>query len=325
MTPPRDLSPFLDGLPLDFVALEDARAFARDLASGPDVHARLEDLLMCFVHFTKETTPTTPGQTEALHVFRFAVSGLWAFLEGQDMAHGWATLARARLWAVNKCQQASTALPLEHVEALHHAFSNPHLLPAWGHAARQGQQEREAGHLAAWWAVSHLLEAAPTLEDGEAEDLTAATLEALAPGLASRFPLPPLKISTGQPEAVPVSSSPDVARALEMIQEGTAGMKEAQDEAPHLFDEVPGLSDFVPTVQHLEVLEGGRVRLEIEGGEGYEVRREDCTFLPLPAGAVLTVFPGTPDAVTLRLEQPEARQVFDLLGFSADWVNLNLN
>lgn len=181
MTPPRDLSPFLDGLPLDFVALEDARAFARNLPTGEDVHARLEDLLMCFVHFTKETTSITPGQAEALHVLPFAVSGLWAFLEGQDMAHGWATLARVKKWVMQKAATASGQLPRQQVKALMYALNRPHLLPAWGREVRQAGQEKEAGRLAAWLTFSHLLEAAPTLEDGEAEDLTAATLEALAP------------------------------------------------------------------------------------------------------------------------------------------------
>lgn len=287
MTTPRDLTPFLDGLPLDFLALEDARAFARDLPTGEAVHARLEDFLMCFVHFTKTTTATTPGQVEALHVFRFAVSGLWALLEGQDMAAGWGTLARARLWAVGKYSESTAYLPFDTVQALHLAINGPHLLPAWGKRARQDGHEKEAGRAAAWLAVAHLLEAAPRLEDGEAEELTAATLEALAPGLSARFPLPPLTISTGQPAAS--SSSP----------EG-----------------VPGLSDFVPTVQSVAALEGGRVRLEVQGGEGYEVRREDCTYTPLPdSGALLMVFVGTPDAAPLRLPPEEARQVFDLLAF----------
>lgn len=314
MTTPRDLTPYLDGLPLDFLALEDARAFARDLPTGEALHARLEDLLMCFVHFTKTTTATTPGQVEALHVFRFAVSGLWALLEGQDMAAGWGTLARARLWAVAKYQTATCALPMPRVEALHLAMQNPHLLPAWGQRARQDGHEEEAGRAAAWLAVARLLEAAPRLEDGEAEELTAATLEALAPGLPARFPLPPLTISTGQPAAS--SSSPEVGRALAMITEGLEGMREAQATAPGFFEPVPGLSDFVPTVQNVAALEGGRVRLEVQGGEGYEVRRQDCTYTPLPdGGAFLMVFVGTPDAAPLRLAPDHARQVFDLLAF----------
>lgn len=225
---------------------------------------------MCFVHFVKHApTVPTPGQVEALSVFRFAVSGLWALLEGQDMGHGWGTLARAYRWAMRKTASASQEVTRQQVQDLTHALNNPHLLPGWGHEVRQAGQEKEAGHFAAWLTVSHLLETAPHLQDGSAEDLTAAMLEALAPGLTSRFDPPALHFTTGQPGEVPASSpSPGVVDALSMIQEGAALMRENQAE-------VPGVRDFTLTVQSVQALPGGRARLEVPGGEGYEVSRAE--------------------------------------------------
>lgn len=182
MTTPRDLTPFLHGLSPDPAAMTDARAFAFMLPDAGRVTGRLEDLVMTFAHFAQDQTgPALQGaHTEARRVLSFAASGLYALLkDAQCPGDGWAILAHARLWAVDKCQRATEALPLEAVEALHLAFSNPHTLPGW--AASQGRSV-DAGRLAAWWAVSHLLEAAPRLEDGEGEELTCAMLEALHDG-----------------------------------------------------------------------------------------------------------------------------------------------
>lgn len=280
MTPPRDLTPFLYGLTPDPAAMTDARAFAFMLPEEGRVSGSLEALLMCFAHFVKDHAgPRLPGgHSEALNVFSFAASGLYALLEDAQRSRegGWATLTRARLWAVDRRQQAAAHLAGEDVEALRLALASPHRLPAW---AQQTGRTVDAGHLAAWGAVSHLLEAAPTLEDGEAEELTAALLSALAvptpPGDDLPFPAP-------LPRRVPS----------------------------------------VYEAQHVEALPGGRVRVCMGGGEDYEAGRADCTLTPLPdGGAFLTVFPGTPDAVTVRLSPADARQVrqvFELPGEGED-------
>lgn len=184
MTPPRDLTPFLHGLTPDPDAMTDARAFAFMLPDATRVAGRLEDLVMCFAHFAQDQRgPALQGaHTSARHVLAVAASGLYALLEDAQrpgQGDGWATLAHARLWAVDNCQRASAELSGEAVDALPLAFSNPHTLPAW--AAGQGRSV-DAGRLAAWWAVSHLLEAVAHLEDGEAEDLTCTVLEALHGG-----------------------------------------------------------------------------------------------------------------------------------------------
>ncbi|GHF32338.1 hypothetical protein HNQ07_000421 [Deinococcus metalli] len=181
MTPLRDLTPFLHGLTLNGDAMTDARAFAFMLPNAERVAGRLEDLLQCFASFAQDQAgPRLPGaHAAAVDVLTFAASGLYASLDDAQRAgqwDAWATLARVRLWAVDRCQQASTVLSADAVEALHLALATPHTLPAW--AAGQVYSV-EAGHLAAWGAVSHLLETAPSLEDGEAEDLTSAVLGAL--------------------------------------------------------------------------------------------------------------------------------------------------
>lgn len=281
MTKRPDLTPHLHGLTPDPDAMTDARAFALMLPTAPRLAARLEDLLMTFAHFAQEASgPRLPGgHAEALNVFTFAASGLLAFLE-DGHTDPWATLARARLWAVDKCQQATGALPLEAVEGLHRAMTNPHTLPAWADQQRQTGREAEAGRLAAWWAVSHVLEAAPSLEDGEAEDLTAATLHALARPTPAPTPRPDLFAAFVEDSHGLPSLSPFAAPAVHTAQYVT-----------------PGLT-------------ARRVTVHMGGGEDYEVSREDCALTPLPDGAAfLAVKVGTPDAVTVRLTPEDARTV----------------
>lgn len=173
---------FLHGLTPDPDAVTDARAFTLMLPEARHVRARLEDLISCCAYFVQRHAgprPSGTAHTEALHVLTFAASGLWAFLEDAPTADPWATLTRARLWAVERCQRHTAHLTRQEVEALHVAFNHPHTLPAWAAQVRQAGRDVEGGRLAAWWAVSHLLEALPHLEDGEAEDLTDAVLKAL--------------------------------------------------------------------------------------------------------------------------------------------------
>lgn len=271
----RDLTPFLHGLTPDPDAMTDARAFAFMLPDATRLSGRLEDLVMCFAHFAQDQAGPAlqSAQTEARRVLSVAASGLYALLEDAQrpgQGDAWATLAHARLWAVDQCQRASAALSLEAVEALHMAFSNPHTLLAW--ATAQGRTV-DAGRLAAWWAVLHLLEAAPHLEDGEADDLTCAMLDALQAG--------------PQPHA----------RAAHM---------------PAVFDQVPA----VHIAQYVEHVGAGLVCVSLGGGEDYTLTRTDCTLTPLPDGeGFLHVYPGTPDALTVRLEQDEVRTVCAALGF----------
>lgn len=286
MTDSRDLTPFLYGLTPDPDAMTDARAFSLMLPEGGRVAGRLEDLLMCFAFFVKDNAgPRLPGgHAEALNVFAFALSGLYALLEDgqQHREDGWATLARARLWALDKCQRASTALTPEEVEGLHLALSNPDRLPPWAAQVRQTERATAAGRLAGWGAVSHLLETAHSLEDGDAEELTAHVLGALAdPASIAQLP-----------------SSPD--------------------DLPFP-DPLPGHLPTVYEAQHVEDLPGGRVRVCMGGGEDYDVGREDVTFTPLPDGAAfLAIWQGTPDAVTVRLSPSDARQVRQALGLSGE-------
>ena len=200
MTKRPDLTPYLCGLTPDPDAMTDARAFALMLPTAPRLAARLEDLLMTFAHFVQEASgPRLPGgHTEALNVFTFAASGLLAFLE-DGHTDPWATLARARLWAVDKCQQATGALPVTDVALLHAAFADQ-LLPGWVNEARQSGHEAEAGRLAAWYTVARLLEAVPSLEDGEAEDLIFTVLEAFdtAPPRPDLFAGPLPAVQTAQ-------------------------------------------------------------------------------------------------------------------------------
>ena len=171
---------------------------------------------------------------------------------------------------MDKCQRATEALPLESVEALPLAFSNPHTLPGWAASQRRSV---DAGRLAAWWAVSHLLEAAPRLEDDEGEELTCAMLGALQDG-----PQP-------------------YARAAHMAA---------------VFDQVPA----VHIAQYVKDLGLGRVRVSLGRGEDYTVTRADCALTPLPDGeGFLHLRPGTPDALTVRLEADEVRTICAALGF----------
>ncbi|OLV16366.1 hypothetical protein [Deinococcus marmoris] len=270
---------FLNGLTPDQAAVTDARAYARMLPTAGRVAGRIEDLCHCFSSFAADVAgPRLPSaHATALNVLAYAASGLYALLEDAQrpgMGDGWATLTRARLWAVDKCQAATAPLPPKAVEGLHLAFSNRHMLPTW--AGEQGRT-LEAGELAAWWTVAHLLEAAPHLEDGEAEDLTTAVLEALTPG-----PYP-------------------YARAAHL----TTQLFAVQHEA------LP-----VNTAQYVEQMPGHMVRVGMGGGEFYEVSRAQVSFTPLPDGsAFLGLLVGTPDAHTVRLEPEDARTVCAVLGF----------
>lgn len=212
----KDLTPYLYNLTPDPAATADALAFARSLPPSPRVAGRLEDLIMCFSSFVQgEQGPRLPGaRTRALDVLHFAASGLYAFLEeGQRQGTpGWATLTHARLWAVRQWVGASAAHPRDVTSSLVYALNRPDMLPAWAHAQRQGGQGPDAGHLAAWGVVSHLLEAAPTLEDGDAEDLTHAMLEALERRTAARPDLP-FPDPVGGPAPAPVHVAQYVTRA----------------------------------------------------------------------------------------------------------------
>ncbi|CAM3624899.1 hypothetical protein [Deinococcus frigens] len=183
-----DAHPLLHSYTPDREALEDAHAFAAALPDGPAVLNRLEDLCLTFAYFHDTTTPDSEAAAHFCRVLFFAASGLTVFLD-TPQGDGWATLSRARLWAVSHCQRATVDLPLSEVNALQHAMSNPHLLAPWGAAIQQAGRGQKGGRLAAWWAVSRLLEAAHHLEDGEASDRMTVILAALAlPGPT----LPPL-------------------------------------------------------------------------------------------------------------------------------------
>lgn len=181
---------FLHGLTPDPDAVTDARAYSLMLPESRQVRARLEDLISCCAYFVQRHAgprPSGTAHTEALHVLTFAASGLWAFLEDAPTADPWATLTRAHLWAVDHCARAADRVPDEALGGLQHALTNTPHLPAWAHEQRDAGREEEAGRLAAWLAVSHLLEALPALEDGEAEDLTDAVLQALERPHATPF------------------------------------------------------------------------------------------------------------------------------------------
>lgn len=65
---------------------------------------------------------------------------------------------------------------------------------------------------------------------------------------------------------------------------------------------MPGLSDFVPTVQAVEEIGQGVARVQVGEDLPHTVRRENCALTPLPDGsAFLTLYPGKPDALTCRL------------------------
>lgn len=231
MTTKEDLLMFLNGLAPDPLAAQDARAFLAAFPAQQPVGFRLNDLLMTFVNFHKQHAgPGLPeGLSEAVAVLSYAASGLAVFLEGKA-GDGWESLAVARLWASERCQQSGPALTLAEVTDLFRAVRQPYTLPEWVDALTAVGKRRDAGHCAMWYAVARLLEQAPTLEDGEGEMLICAVLEAFNPDTVPE--LPPLTLA----------SSPEVARALEMIQEGVAAMNKAQDEAPHLFTD-SGLTD----------------------------------------------------------------------------------
>ncbi|THF86143.1 hypothetical protein E7T09_13005 [Deinococcus sp. KSM4-11] len=181
MTTPHDLTPFLHGLNPDPDAMTDARAFAFMQVDPLRLWNRLEDLVMTFAHFAQDQTGPAlqDAQTEARRVLAFAVSGLYALMVDSEPAHAWGVLAHARQWAVGRCHTTSEALSPDTMNTLAPILSNLYALPGW--AAAQGYRV-EAGRLAAWWVVASLLEAAPTLEDGDGEEMIASVLEALQDG-----------------------------------------------------------------------------------------------------------------------------------------------
>jgi len=198
-----DTKHLLSPLAPDPAAQQDARTFHAMLPDAPRIRGRLEDLCMSFAYFTRAPGPHSEGLAAALAVLSFAASGLAAFLEDPE-GDAWGTLARARLWAVLKQGDASADLPLSATEDFRHALDNPHMLPRW---AAQVGDTKEAGKYTVWLTAAYLLEAVPSLEDGEAEG----TLDAVLSALAQPVPLLP--------------SSPD---GLALIAEGVALMQEAQ-------------------------------------------------------------------------------------------------
>jgi hypothetical protein len=174
-----DSHPLLCSYTPDREALTDARAFAAALPDAGPVLDRLEDLCRDFAYFYDTTEPKSEAAAQFCRTLFFAASGLTVFLDAPRDG-GWATLSRARLWAVSHCQRATVDLPIEEVNALQHAMSNPHLLAPWGAAIQQAGRGPQGGRLAAWWAVARLLEAAHHLEDGEASDRITVMLAALA-------------------------------------------------------------------------------------------------------------------------------------------------
>jgi hypothetical protein len=170
----------------DPAAMQDARTFAARLPSARRIRGRLEDLPLCFAAFQTFPAPHGAALGEALAVLRFAGSGLAAFLE-DPKGEAWGTLARARLWAVTWYGRAGLTLAPHLRDGFRAGVSAPSTLPAW---ARQAGDTQEAGLCAAWYTVAHLLEALPTREDGEAEDLLDAVLSALAGRVAPAHHLP---------------------------------------------------------------------------------------------------------------------------------------
>jgi hypothetical protein len=273
-----DLTPYLYNLTPDPAATADALAFARSLPPSPRVVGRLEDLIMCFSSFVAdEQGPRLPGaRTRALEALHFAASGLYAFLEeGQRQgAPGWATLTHARLWAVRQWVGASAAHPRDVTSSLVYAMNRPHMLPGWAHAQRQGGQGPEVGHLAAWGVVSQLLEAAPTLEDGDAEDLTHAMLEALESRKTAR---PDLDLPWPDPVGGPTP-------------------------------------DPVHVAQYVTRAPGDRVTVHLGGGEDYTAGRSDAALTPLPDGAAFLALTVEGQPLTVRLSPDMARQVRQVFG-----------
>ncbi|MDL2343107.1 hypothetical protein QOL99_02970 [Deinococcus sp. MIMF12] len=186
----------------DPAAVHDAHAFAATLPSARRIRGRLEDLPLAFAAFQTFPPPHGEALGEALAVLRFAGSGLTAFLEDPE-GEAWGTLARARLWAVTWYGRAAPVLAPELRDSFRAAISTPDALPAW---AGQAGDTKEAGLCAAWYTVAHLLEAVPTLEDGEAEALLDAVLSALTdlpfpPGLP--LPWPPTVHEAQRLEVLP--------------------------------------------------------------------------------------------------------------------------
>ncbi|MVN85164.1 hypothetical protein GO986_00055 [Deinococcus sp. HMF7620] len=297
-----DLTPYLHGLNPDPAAMTDARAFALMLPEAPRLGARLEDLIMCFAYFVQQHTgPRLPGgHTEALNTFRFAVSGLYALLEDDrgGQVDAFATMARAQLWAADKCRQAAIDLSAEDARgASAHdlegfVIENVGLVRLWhdcpsGLHAWTVQQEdlgrvMEAGRLAAWWVVSRLLETALTLEDGDAETMTAQILQGFErpwPGRTVRAD--PLATDLPFPDPLPRMGK-----------------------------------DPVYTVDYVEVLGGGRVRLCMGGGEDYEATREGSTLTPLPDGAGFLLLTVEGEPMTVRLTPEDRQTVGQVFGWA---------
>lgn len=174
-----DLAHLLHPHSPDPAALTDAHAFRSTLPPARHIRGKLEDVCMCLALFADLTHPARQeGQAEAVRVYLFAASGLSLFLEAPE-EEAWGTLSLARLWAVQHTSHASAALPLEDVQAFHLAAPSPHRLPLWYAHARATGHAAEAGQFAAWRAVATLLEALPTLEDGDAETALSELLDTL--------------------------------------------------------------------------------------------------------------------------------------------------
>lgn len=177
---PHDMTPFLNGLTPDPTAQDDARYFASMFSRPGFIGGKLEDLLLCFTATVQahQGGHPSPGHAEVLHVLTYAASGLAALLE-DGQAGDWEALTLTRMWALAKYTAAARCLEPEQARALHTAFKTGYTLPQW---AEGQQRSAEAGRLVAWYAVGYLLEAAPRLDDGEADDAAALLLEAFTAG-----------------------------------------------------------------------------------------------------------------------------------------------